>query len=44
VNVTFIADRSTQLGFKVYPDGAPITEEAIKDRPMLVVCGKQEQH
>jgi hypothetical protein len=43
VNVVFIADRNTELGFSVYPKGAPITEKAFRGRPAYVVCGKQKK-
>lgn len=43
VNVVFIADPKTQLGFRVYPKGAPITEKVFHGRPAYVVCGKHKK-
>jgi hypothetical protein len=37
-NVTFIGDHDTDLGFKVFPKGLPVTAKTTKNRPMLVIC------
>ena len=37
-NVTYIADRSAKIGFRVLPRGTPITKENIKGRPTYTVC------
>jgi hypothetical protein len=37
-NVTFVGDHDTDLGFKVFPKGLPVTAKTTKNRPMLVIC------